>query len=197
MRTKTGPCDGDEAWVSMSDKLTGIVSWFSATKGFGFVKPSDGSEDVFLHATVLQQFGIADLRDGSTVTCEVVPGKKGRQASLLIDVDESTAQAGGARPSRPARSGFDSAPRSGGGRPSYGADDESNGPEIMGVVKWFNGTKGFGFITPDSGGKDVFLHASVLRRAGLNEVEPGQRVRFTSVERDKGPEARSLNIDGA
>jgi CspA family cold shock protein len=67
----------------------------------------------------------------------------------------------------------------------------------MGVVKWFNGTKGFGFITPDSGGKDVFLHASVLRRAGLNEVEPGQRVRFTAVERDKGPEARSLNVDDA
>ena len=64
-----------------------------------------------------------------------------------------------------------------------------------GTVKWFNGTKGFGFITPDSGGKDVFLHASVLRRAGLNEVEPGQRVCFTAVERDKGPEARSLNVD--
>lgn len=183
----------------MSDKLTGIVSWFSATKGFGFVKPNDGSEDVFLHATVLQQFGIADLRDGSTVVCEVVPGKKGRQASLLLDVDESTAQAGGARPPRPARGGFDSAPRGGGGggRSSYGADEGAAGPEIMGVVKWFNGTKGFGFITPDSGGKDVFLHASVLRRAGLNEVEPGQRVRFTAVERDKGPEARSLNIDDA
>ncbi len=180
----------------MSDKLTGIVSWFSATKGFGFVKPNDGSEDVFLHATVLQQFGIADLRDGSTVVCEVVPGKKGRQASLLLDVDESTAQSGGGagRAARPPR---DSAPRSV-GRTSYGgSDDSATGPEIMGVVKWFNGTKGFGFITPDSGGKDVFLHASVLRRAGLNEVEPGQRVRFTAVERDKGPEARSLNVDDA
>lgn len=183
----------------MSDKLTGIVSWFSATKGFGFVKPNDGSEDVFLHATVLQQFGMADLRDGSTVVCEVVPGKKGRQASVLFEVDESTAQAGGggggaARAPRPARGGFDSAPRSS-GRASYNDDDGASGPEIMGVVKWFNGTKGFGFITPDSGGKDVFLHASVLRRAGLNEVEPGQRVRFTAVERDKGPEARSLNVD--
>lgn len=195
MRTESAPCYGGWAWVSMSDKLTGIVSWFSATKGFGFVKPNDGSEDVFLHATVLQQFGIADLRDGATVTCEVVPGKKGRQASMLIDVDESTAQAGGSRPPRPARGGFDSAPR--GGRASYGADDDASGPEIMGVVKWFNGTKGFGFITPDSGGKDVFLHASVLRRAGLNEVEPGQRVRFTAVERDKGPEARSLNVEDA
>jgi len=196
MRAESTPCDGRRSWVSMSDKLTGIVSWFSATKGFGFIKPNDGSEDVFLHATVLQQFGIAELRDGATVVCEVMPGKKGRQASLLIDVDESTAQAGG-RAQRPARGGFDSAPRSSARSSNYSSDEGASGPEIMGVVKWFNGTKGFGFITPDSGGKDVFLHASVLRRAGLNEVEPGQRVRFTAVERDKGPEARSLNVDDA
>lgn len=65
-----------------------------------------------------------------------------------------------------------------------------------GTVKWFNATKGFGFITPDTGGKDVFLHASVVRRAGLVEVQPGQRVRYTAVEREKGPEARTLEMVG-
>ena len=64
----------------------------------------------------------------------------------------------------------------------------------IGTGKWFNATKGFGFITPDAGGKDVFLHASVVRRAGLMEVQPGQRVRYTAVEREKGPEARTLEI---
>jgi CspA family cold shock protein len=177
----------------MSDKLTGIVSWFSATKGFGFVKPNDGSEDVFLHATVLQQFGIADLRDGSTVVCEVVPGTKGRQASLLLDVDESTAQAGGARPPRPARGGFDSAPRGGGGgRSSYGADEGAGGPEIMGVVKWFNGTKGFGFITPESG-EDVFVHVRSIQGNGFKSLKEGQKVSFKLVKGQKGMQADEVN----
>jgi cold shock protein len=47
-----------------------------------------------------------------------------------------------------------------------------------GTVKWFNATKGFGFIQPDSGGKDVFLHISALERAGLREIADGQKVTF-------------------
>jgi CspA family cold shock protein len=47
-----------------------------------------------------------------------------------------------------------------------------------GTVKWFNATKGFGFIQPDSGGKDVFLHISALERAGLREVADGQKVTY-------------------
>ncbi|MCX8506340.1 MAG: cold shock domain-containing protein [Alphaproteobacteria bacterium] len=64
-----------------------------------------------------------------------------------------------------------------------------------GVVKWFNITKGFGFIAPDAGGKDVFLHASVVRRAGYLDVQAGQRVRYTAIDRDKGPEARTVAMD--
>lgn len=47
-----------------------------------------------------------------------------------------------------------------------------------GTVKWFNKTKGFGFIAPATGGKDVFVHISVLERAGLNELADGQAVTF-------------------
>ena len=46
----------------------------------------------------------------------------------------------------------------------------------MGTVKWFNATKGFGFIQPDDGGKDVFVHISAVERAGLNELNEGQKV---------------------
>ena len=65
----------------------------------------------------------------------------------------------------------------------------------VGVVKWFNITKGFGFIAPDAGGKDVFLHASVVRRAGYLDVQAGQRVRYTAIDRDKGPEARTMAME--
>lgn len=47
-----------------------------------------------------------------------------------------------------------------------------------GTVKWFNATKGYGFIQPDAGGKDVFLHISALERAGLREVADGAKVSF-------------------
>ena len=47
-----------------------------------------------------------------------------------------------------------------------------------GTVKWFNATKGYGFIQPDAGGKDVFLHVSALERAGLNAIADGQKVNY-------------------
>jgi CspA family cold shock protein len=175
-----------------TDRLTGAVTWFSASKGFGFIKPADGTEDVFVHVSVVQRAGLDGLREGATVTCEVAPGKKGRQVTRLLEVNDDTAVApesggdgepGGFR-ARPPR------PFGGGG---HGAGQPVGDPG-EGVVKWFNATKGFGFITPDAGGKDVFLHASVVRRAGLMEVQPGQRVRYTAVEREKGPEARTLEL---
>lgn len=57
-----------------------------------------------------------------------------------------------------------------------------------GTVKWFNATKGFGFIQPDSGGKDVFLHISALERAGLREIADGQKVSF---ELESGRDGRT------
>jgi CspA family cold shock protein len=175
-----------------TDRLTGAVTWFSASKGFGFIKPSDGTEDVFVHVSVVQRAGLDGLREGATVICEVAPGKKGRQVTRLLEVNDETAVAhpageseGGFRP-RPPRA-FGGA---GGGFPA----GQPAGEPGEGLVKWFNATKGFGFITPDAGGKDVFLHASVVRRAGLMEVQPGQRVRYTAVEREKGPEARTLEV---
>ena len=51
----------------------------------------------------------------------------------------------------------------------------------MGTVKWFNATKGFGFIQPDDGSKDVFVHISAVERAGLNELNEGQKVAYEIV----------------
>jgi cold shock protein len=53
-----------------------------------------------------------------------------------------------------------------------------------GIVKWFNGEKGYGFIQPDKGGKDVFVHASALERAGMNSLAEGQKVSY-DIETDR------------
>lgn len=61
-----------------------------------------------------------------------------------------------------------------------------------GTVKWFNPTKGFGFIQPDGGGKDVFVHISAVERAGLRSLNEGQKVTY-EVQNERGKEA-AVNI---
>ncbi|MCO5066784.1 MAG: cold-shock protein [Rhizobiaceae bacterium] len=68
------------------------------------------------------------------------------------------------------------------------------GPEIEGTVKWYNSEKGFGFVAPDIGEKDVFVHASVLTRSGLSVLMEGQRVVFQSGHGKKGREVRTIRL---
>jgi len=61
-----------------------------------------------------------------------------------------------------------------------------------GVVKWFSQEKGYGFITPDDGGKDLFVHFSEIQGSGFRNLEEGQRVSFESQEGQKGPQASNV-----
>jgi CspA family cold shock protein len=65
-----------------------------------------------------------------------------------------------------------------------------------GTVKWFNPTKGFGFIQPDSGGADVFVHISAVERAGLNTLNEGQKVSFDEERDPKRGKTSAVNIKG-
>jgi cold shock CspA family protein len=66
--------------------------------------------------------------------------------------------------------------------------------EESGTVKWYNATKGFGFIAADRGGKDIFVHASALERAGIPGLTEGQRVSVDVIDGRKGPEAAGLRL---
>ena len=63
-----------------------------------------------------------------------------------------------------------------------------------GEVKWFDTIRGFGFIKPDNGGRDIFVHASLLRRIGLQKIYPGQRVRMQVSNSDRGRQAWTLEL---
>jgi cold shock protein len=63
-----------------------------------------------------------------------------------------------------------------------------------GTVKWFNGEKGYGFITPDAGGKDIFVHYSAIAGSGFKSLEEGQRVSFETSQGQKGPQADNVHI---
>ena len=165
---------------SSSLPVRGQVKWFSASKGYGFVQLSDGTGDVFLHATALGAIGLSALQPGETLEMRVALGQRGPQVAEVISVDSSTAA-----PSRHPRASF--------GSPSDRRPLEASVQE-MGTVKWYNVAKGFGFIVMDSGGKDVFVHASALQRAGITDLNQGQRVFVGVAEGRRGPEAGSIQV---
>jgi cold shock protein len=185
------------------------VKWFNAAKGFGFVTLSDGSPDAFLPMAILRRAGFDDIREGASVTCEVGAGAKGPLVVNVLNVDNSTAVAssgggggGGGYGQRDRDYGGGGGGRGGGGgyrqdsyrQDSYRQNSAPRGPaqSVEGAVKWFEPDKGYGFISPDGGGKDIFVHITALRRSGVQTLGPGQRVRVDVVDGRKGLEAERV-----
>jgi CspA family cold shock protein len=164
---------------SGSGSQRATVKWFNPTKGFGFVTLEDGS-DAFCHASALSNLPNADLPQGATVYCEVAQGQRGMQVTNVHSVDLSTAEAQPMAPRGP--------------RPMRGPR-ESSGPMGGGHVKFFNEQKGFGFVVPESGGADVYVHASALRRSGVPTLMPEQRVRFSTRQGMKGVEVDRIELE--
>jgi cold shock CspA family protein len=79
-------------------------------------------------------------------------------------------------------------------KPAASAPEPSSSVESLGTVKWYNTTKGFGFVTPHAGGEEVFLHRTVLEQAGLADLAEGTRVRVRIVEGKKGPQVGSIAL---
>jgi cold shock protein len=157
-----------------------VVKWYNPDKGFGFVELADGSGDAFLHVSVVGRSGHDTVPPGATIEVRTGPGPKGPQVTEILRVDSSTAQQEPSRRARP-------------DRPMYPPADQA-AVEEFGTVKWYNATKGFGFIASDRGGKDIFVHASALERAGITGLTEGQRVAVDVIDGRKGPEATGLRL---
>ena len=176
--------------VPSAASVDATVKWFKSDKGFGFVELADGAGDAFLHINALQSAGYETVPPGSKLKVVIGQGMKGAQVTRVIEVDTSTAQeprAGAGAGGMGARS-FDSprAPRR--------APDVTQAIEVSGKVKWFDDTKGFGFVASDDGGKDVFVHISVLRPSGITHLAEGQAVSMRVVDTPKGREAVSIAL---
>jgi CspA family cold shock protein len=177
----TRPRFSETRFESASDPpVRAVVKWFSPDKGFGFVELSDGSGDSFLHGTVLAQSGISAVQPGDALEVRIGPGHTGPHVTEVLS-DTSTA-----KPNTP--------PRSSSGATT--SNELSSGPAVgqTGTVKWFNAKKGFGFITRDNDGKDVFVHISALERSGLTALNEGERVTFDVVEGRKGLEGAKVRL---
>jgi cold shock protein len=166
------PLRADTQQHGTADGADGTVTWFDLDKGFGFVTPDAGGEDVFVHVRALAD-GLTSLAEGDRVTYEVVHAEKGPQARNLHLV-RGTAARRVPGPSAPARQAHPKA-----------ADVPARAGE--GVVARYDAERGFGFITPDAGGADLFVHVSVL--GGAEPLLEGERVRYKVRQSDRGPQA--------
>jgi cold shock protein len=166
------------AQASSGRETDARVKWFNPEKGFGFVELTDGSGEAFLHVRQVEAAGHSSLESGTTLVVKVGPGQKGAQVTEIVSVDTSTATPEPTR--RPPRA-WPGSPRPGGGA-----------ADVMGTVKWYDPVKGFGFIAVENESKDLFVHVSVLERAGLGALEQGQAVRVSVVEGRKGREVGTI-----
>lgn len=169
-----------------------VVKWFNVTKGFGFVQLSEGAPDAFLHISVVERTGNRDLPEGTAIVCDLMQGRKGLQVADIHSVE-----AGRARPAPPGYgqgggqgAGYGSGPGGGPGSGQGGGATEV----IEGTVKFFNAEKGFGFVIPDNGGKDIFVSGRTLERFGLGALQPNQRVRLHTRMGQKGPMAEQVEL---
>jgi CspA family cold shock protein len=179
---------------------SGTVKWFNTAKGFGFIQPDDGGADVFVHISALNQAGLDSLNEGDKVDYEMEQDRRsGKLAATTIVV---TAQ--GTPQPRRSGGGFGGGDRGGygGGRDRGFGGGGGGGARPRGVVagsgsgevKWFNPTKGFGFIKPEGGGQDIFVHISAVEQAGLSGLNEGQRVNFDLEQDSRSGKTSATNL---
>ncbi len=150
------------------------LKWFNAAKGFGFVVPEDDPVDAFLHITQLQKLGLHGLGEGAEVMCVIDRREKGAIVTELIEVISVGSISD----------------------KELEVDESGKGHyKIKGIVKLYFEDKGFGFVTPDDGMKDIFVHKSCLDVCEITELHPGQRVRITFKIADKGREAVKIEVE--
>ena len=129
-----------------------------------------------IYASALERLGISAVQPGETLDLRVTQGQRGLQVTEVLGVDSST------------RTPFESS------QPGSISSSAEASIQESGTVKWYSAMKRFGFIVRDDGGKDIFVHASVLQRAGIDDLSPGQRVTVDIIEGRKGPEASSIQL---
>ena len=158
-------------------QISGRIKWFDVAKGFGFIVPDNGLPDVLLHVTCLRRDGFQAANEGAHIVVEAVQRPRGLQAFRIVSLDESTAIHPSELP----------LPR------THVTVTPTSGLEPA-VVKWFNRLRGFGFLSRGEGTPDIFVHMETLRRYGIAELRPGEKVLVRFGDGSKGLMAAEVRL---
>jgi CspA family cold shock protein len=169
-------------FTSDGTPIEAIVKWFNPEKGCGFVEMADGSGDAFLSAKALQAMGRDTVSPGAKLNVFVGQGEKGRHVTKIAAIEDS------GKSSTPTH-GTSSATR-----PKRVEADLSAAKEVLGKVKWFSVEKGMGFVEAEDGGRDIFVHISVVKKAQMASLSEGARISMRVTETPKGRQAVSIAV---
>ena len=145
----------------------GEIIWYNERKGYGFVRIGD--TEVFLRRSTLDRFGLVRLLTGDKVTVSLTVNKRGEVIQDLLRVE---------RPINPAPP----------------AESELEDVELRAVVKFFNGIRGYGFVTPKDIAEDVLVHSRVLNDCGVHSLIQGQKLLIKVDDTGKRPQVQALQL---